>query len=201
MIEFQPFEFDDVTVVGAEIAPLRFAGFCAILREMAKRGDAPSAPEAAFLRERMFRQVSLVAKDGKKIALSEENIDNLPVRPSMKIAASLSGDDGGGGGRIVSDGDGIDTPIVYELGDPIKVRHDGKPVEIRQLSFQAQRYGDIERVLAAPADVLKAYELLANVAQPVGIGPLSRLPSFALDQVSIQDGNFVAQNIAPRFRE
>jgi hypothetical protein len=106
-------------------------------------------------------------------------------------------DDGEGPpGKIVRDGNGIDTAIVYELGTPIALGQ-GKG-HIKELEFQASTYGDIEDVLAIDYQMQQALTLIATLAKPLGTS-LSLLPSWAVNQITITDGFLISNQVLTRF--
>ena len=98
-------------------------------------------------------------------------------------------------GKIIRDGDGVDKAIIYELGTPIKVQ--GKD-PITELEFCASTYGDVEDVLTADLAVQQTALLLSTVAKPLGTS-LSRLPSWAIDNITVADGVSISRDVLPRF--
>lgn len=97
---------------------------------------------------------------------------------------------------IISDGDGLTSPILVKLGSPIATGGQ----TISELEFSAKTYGDIEHVLAGSNDMEKTVALIKHVSKPVGLS-LQALPSWGIDGIDIRDGFFIQNEILPRFLE
>jgi len=101
---------------------------------------------------------------------------------------------------IISDGDGLTSPILVKLGTPIAAGGAAGDKSISELEFIAKTYGDIEHVLAGSNDMEKTVALIKHVAKPVSMG-LQALPSWGVDGIDIRDGFFIQNEILPRFLE
>jgi len=125
------------------------------------------------------------------------DILNLPIAAAHTIIGKLDSDEGKAG-KIIRDGDGIDKAIVFELGTPIPTGAGKDP--IRELEFHAKTYGDIEDILAADNAIQQTAKMIETIATPLG-STLSRLPSWALTQITVADGVTISREILPRFLE
>jgi hypothetical protein len=142
----------------------------------------------------LIRQVSY-SVNGTIVPVTFNDISQMPIPDARKIIAQLDTDEGLPG-RIISDCDGIDKSIVYELGTPIPTGQGKEP--IRELEFHARTYGEIEDVLAADSPLSQAAKLVETIAKPLGT-TLSALPSWALNLISVSDGLAISRDILPRF--
>jgi len=186
------FQLGDKLIDGATVKPLTFAALvdCVIT---ANSTTQPKTFEARLKRLRMHRQVTYYAGNSA-VAINPNDILALPISAARSIVARLD-DSQGTVGKIISEGDGIEKALIYELGTPITVQ--GKP-PITELEFFAHTYGDIEDVLAADLSVQQASLLIATVAKPLG-STLTRLPSWAVDLITVADGVTIARDVLPRF--
>jgi hypothetical protein len=100
--------------------------------------------------------------NGAIVPVTPEEVLRLPLPDFYRIVAALDNGEGKAG-KIIRDGDGINTAIVYELGTPLPVI--GKE-PIRELEFLASTYGDIEDVLGADGPAAQTAVLIKSVAKP-----------------------------------
>lgn len=196
----QPIEFNtevklgDKVVDAISVAHLTFSQFAAVWKRAA---SAKGKPEAALQRERILHQTHFMS-GGERVVPDLSQLSTLPATVAKAIINNLDADEGPAG-KVISEGDGIATPIVVKLGSPIKVK-DGKGVEseLAELEFMASTYGELEDVLSSVDEIGKAMALLTNIASPVGSN-LPRLPGFALDRITLADGLMIMRKVCPSF--
>lgn len=188
------FQLGDKLIDGAVIKPLMFTALADCVTT-AQTMTQPSSFEARLKRLRMIRQVTYYS-GATPVTLSSEDVLKLPIPAARTIVARLD-DQTGSAGRVIRDGNGIDQAITYELGTPIQVQ--GKE-PIRELEFQASTYGDIEDVMAADISLQQASVLISTIAKPLGFS-LSRLPTWAVSQITVADGVGISRDVLPRFLE
>lgn len=201
-IEFPAkFTLGEEGIVAAEVRHLNFSGFVDVARSaLALRDAADMKYEVALQRERLKAQVFFLTEGGKKITVATtDQLTGIPASAARLLIPALSGD-AAAAGKVLQDGDGIDKPILYQLGTPIKMTKSGKEIAIPEIEFIARTYGEIEEILAGDTALFQALDLLRTVAKPVSSDTtLTTFPSWAVDQVTLADGLFVAQTILPRF--
>lgn len=188
------FELRDQVIDGATIKPLTFQAFADCVAE-AHGMRMPKTFEARLRRLRMVKQVTYYT-NGSTASVSVEDVPQMPIPAARTITARLDETDEGVAGKIVRPGDGIDQAITYALGVPIAMGAGKAPVT--ELEFLAKTYGEIEDILAAPDSISQAALLLSSIATPLGTS-LTRLPSWALAQVSVADGVTIAREVLPHF--
>jgi hypothetical protein len=181
-------------VARIEVAHIGFAKFSALGMEALSRQVKGQKFETTFRNIRIIEQVTLYGDDNTSARLTPETLHKLPRPVAMQIIESLGADDGKAG-KIISQGDGINTPILYELGTPV-IGADGK--EITELEFIAKTYGDIENVLSETQPLDQALALVTWNAKPP---EMLQLPSWAVDQITLADGITIATEILPAFVE
>jgi hypothetical protein len=189
------FSLGEKLIDGASIKPMNFGTFAEYVAE-AQGMKQPKSFEGRLRRVRMSKQVAYHI-NGSTVPVSMEDVLRLPIAAARVISARLEGDEGKPG-KIIRDGDGIDTAITYELGTPIPMGQGKEP--IKELEFLAKTYGDIEDIMSAPDSIQQAALLIATIAKPLGTS-LTALPSWAAAQVSVADGVTIAREILPRFLE
>ena len=89
---------------------------------------------------------------------------NPTARPKL-LTKHLDADEGEVG-KIIKEGDGVSSSIVYQLGTPIPVT--GKN-PITELEFLASTYGDIEDVMSANDSIAQTALLIAAIGKPPGM--------------------------------
>lgn len=185
----------EATIDEILIAPLTFMEMTRLWK---KAAAAKSKPELALQRARIMHQTHFMSV-GVRQTLTDEQLHKLPITVAKGILAHLD-DEQGKAGKLIGDGDGATTSIIYELGTPIGMKNSkGEDVTITELEFHAETYGDIEDVLAADSDMSKTVELLKRTAKPVGVPSLQAIPGWALDRFTIADGVTIMLTVLPRF--
>lgn len=190
----EPFLFAGKAAKSITVAQLPFVK----LAEVATRAGALSNAEYPFLAAlrtlRMIEQCTVTLADGTTGKLDTITVRQLPIPVAMLIHKNLESRDIPTG-KLVGDGDGISTPITYELGTPI-VTGSGEDKNITELEFLAKTYGDLEIVMGETNDLERTTSLIKYVSKPIG---MVTLPSWAIDQITIPDGMFVMNEIVKRF--
>lgn len=191
--------FGDTVITSIKVAPLTYADFVAIwLSTVADNRSRKGSATALLQRKRLVHQVHFLAAEGRRVTPSDTDITQLPLGLAKQLVASLEIGEGSEGAIIV-DGDGISSPILYKLGNPISAKMNGKDVSITELEFSASVYGDIEDVLATDGDIPQTLELIRKVGKPIGLGSITSLPAWAIDRLSVADGVTIMRQVLPRF--
>lgn len=148
-----------------------------------------------FQRERMKRQVKAYADGDALVPLSALDIMQMPRAYAMNVVRALDLNTGMPG-EVISEGDGVTSPILYRLSRPLRTNQDS----ITELEFSGRTLGDIEDVIAADSTPDQALALIRTCAKPVG-GEVNliALPSWAVDAVSLVDGLTILEKVLPRF--
>lgn len=180
-----------------DVGPINFLSYCAA-GDAASRGAKTDKDVAKHLfRERVMRQAKAFTADGAAVAFDLPALMSLPLPYAMALKRAINADaEDAKSCKMLSQGDGMLTPLHIELGTPLKGSA-GK--EIAELEFQAQTLGQLEDFVAADGQVEKTIALLA-IAKPVG-GDMSlqALPSWAIDQISLPDGAWIMEKVVPSF--
>lgn len=186
-------KFGDKVIDTITVAPLTFVD---LVKLWNKAVTAPGAYEVEMQRARIGHQAHFMS-DGKRIIPDKAQLAQLPRAVAMDIIAGL--ENGGEYGEVLTEGDGITTPVHIRLGTPIEMK-DGKGnvTAIAELEFVATTYGEVEEILAADGELNKTLALLRTLAAPVG-SSLTRLPAWALDRITPADGLLVMRKVLPSF--
>ena len=186
--------FGDQRVTSITVAPLSFMQLCEIWKGLRSTGDKV---RGELQRARILQQTTFAVGDNR-VQPDAAQLSKLPASVAKDIITAL---DVGSGtmGTVTSKGDGVTTPIVYKLGTPITMKQGSETVSITELEFMASTYGELEDVLAADSDAEKAKILLRDVAVPLGVKSLNRLPGWAMDRLTTADGIGVMNNVAGLF--
>lgn len=196
-IELEPFAIGETLVSEVHVKHMNFVEYA----EMAAQLMGAKNAQRDYQRMRIRKTVTFLI-DGKAQSPTDEQITQLPIRTSRKILDSL--DSGARPGEVISpkDADGIDRPLLYRLGTPIKYVRGKDTVEIHELEFWAKIFGDIEDIISIDALVLRAVEFIRRLGKPVSPDVnLPMLPSGAVAQITIADGLKIAQDVMPNFTE
>jgi hypothetical protein len=150
-------------------------------------------------RLRIKHQVRAITEAGEKLTFDDLDITQLPIVYASKLNEAIANDEDPAG-KVLNTGDGISTPILYELGVPIKMQQNSDVIALTELEFLATVYGDIEEVLAETDPLSQTVALFRSVAKPLGVNDsLQRLPEWALDRLSLADAFKVTEEVLPRF--
>lgn len=188
------FSVGEKIVTHVTVEAINFNTLCAFFT-LANAMAKPESFEARMKRVRFMRQVKYFSGD-TALEFGVEEIMKFPIAPARKIVTMFDNVDEGKAGKVIRDGDGVSTPILYELGTPIQVAQ-GKP-PITEIEFLASTYGELEDVLAAGDTVHQTAMLIKTVAKPVH-GTLQALPTWASDRITVADGVILANHVLPRF--
>lgn len=187
------YQLGDKLIDSATVKPTSFAKFSQYIRQARDLKDNKTF-EAKLKRVRLQQQVEY-HMNGTAVSVSMEDVLRMPIPAVREINKHLD-DEEGLPGKIIREGDGVETAIAFELGRPIPLGPGKEP--IRELEFLARTYGDIEDVLAATDAIEQTEHLIKSVAKPVH-SSLTALPSWAIDQISTADGVTIAQKVLPIF--
>ncbi|MGL5733451.1 MAG: hypothetical protein ACRCYS_01185 [Beijerinckiaceae bacterium] len=182
-------------VTSIEVRPLRFVEMVAIWARVDK---SPLKPMIALNRERLRHQVHFLAADNTRLIPGEPELNQLPAKLAKQLLGLL--DEGQGDlGKVINEGDGTSIPILYKLGTAIEIKSgkDGASL-ITELEFKASTFGETEDILAAGSEPAQALALL-NIAKPVEIESLQRLPGWAIDKITTADGLGIMKFVLPNF--
>jgi len=184
-----------VKIEEIKVAPLTFVTMCN-LWTLAR--SAVMKPEVALQRERILYQTHFMAS-GKRVTPNPDDLTRLPASVAKSIIAAL---DLGQGtpGKVISDSDDGEKPVLYKLGDPIKMK--GGPsgnALISELEFHATTFGEMEEILASDTELSQTLALLRTLANPIEHASLQRLPLWAVDQLSVADGVTIMRTVLPNF--
>lgn len=170
-------------------------GFEAFLAAIARVKGGEDYAKLAY-RERAKIQTKFFDQAGGLIAVTDEALLQMPLQYGKAFTKALDSE-GSSPGKIIQEGDGITTPIIYELGTPIPVKGNG---EIRELEFMAKTLGDIEDVVHRSSSFEQALALIQSVARPLGAdAQMLALPSWAVAAISVPDGVTIANAVLPSF--
>lgn len=184
---------DDILVGGKKVDAISVAptSFVALAKMQNEARD-----EKEFQRRRLLAQTHfMLGKD--RLTATTEDLFAMPyslaaaIRDSMDLTF-------GPPGELVESGDAISGQALYKLGTPIKMKGGDGDVEITELEFIAGTYGEMEDVLIADTSMLKTVALL-GIANPVQLNNMTRLPGWAIDNVTVSDGAAIMSQVLPRF--
>lgn len=197
-----PYAHSGKPVKSIEIGNIKFAAYATLATNAATNLPKDTPFGSAMRTARMIEQATLILEDGTRTKLDYVGAMAMPFPIAKQVIARLYDDDDNdekAGAEIITKGDGISTPIHIKLGNPIAGTSStpGEDKAISELEFLVKTYGDIEKAMGEPNALLQAVALLRYVARPVN--GLLAMPSWAVDQVSLSDGNFIAEKIVPAF--
>lgn len=180
------------------ISTISFTSFCAAGEAAGKTAKTNAEVQKNLFRERIKRQVKAFTLKDEEIPLDDAAIRAMPLPYAMQIKKDIDDDvsDDPKSCKMLSEGDGMLTPIHIELGQPLQGA--GGKI-IAELEFQAQTLGQLEDFVAAGTETDRTLALLA-VARPVGEDmTLLALPSWAIEQIALTDGAWIMEKVVPRF--
>lgn len=198
-IDKKPFMVGDVFVDTVKVTELYFEK----LIEATQRSRSGVKENNEILRnlqrEKLRRQCEFFDKAGKRIEVTDIAMTQMPAVYARKLVKAVDSFERPWG-KVTSEGDGVSTSIVFELGTPLPTGSDGKT--ITGLEFLAETLGDIEDVLYLDHSFDQALALIKHVARPINIDiPLQSLPSWAVALITQSDGLAIAQQVLPSFLE
>lgn len=194
------FTIGEAVIKKIEVKSLGFVAYCDIGERAAKGKTEAKQITNAIFRERIKSQVTAITSDDKRMQLDDIAVFGIPLRHALAIKEAINNSDNNPAGavcKMLHKGDGMLTPIHISLGVPIKTGSEDKVIS--ELEFTARNLGDLEDFVSADTELEQATALL-RVAVPVGPGiTLSSLPSWAADQISLEDGVWIMKNVVPTF--
>jgi hypothetical protein len=196
------YQVDGQTVTELVVTELGFRVFCELVEKNMVVNDEKASQRKLF-RARAKVQVKATLFTKEVITLTDNLISKMPIPYALRLKdaineAMLAPDDASKP-EILGEGDGIAIAIHLKLGNPIKFGGDKPP--ITELEFRADVFEDLEEAILADSRVDQIVGLF-KIAKPVD-GPegLIALPSWAFDQLSFEDGMFIANKILPNFTQ
>jgi hypothetical protein len=187
------FPLGDKVIDGVVIKPLTLPSFVDCVLET-RNMDSPNSFEAKLRRNRLLKQAVFYVGNAV-VPVPSADLLRMPIPVARMIIDKLDAADGPMG-KIIRKGDGISAAIVYELGTPIPGGQ-GKAM-IKELEFLATTYGDVEDIMAAGTGLQQALLLVSTIAKPLGT-TLQNLPSWAVAQISANDGLAISNDVLPFF--
>lgn len=201
LIDGRPFLIGEEQIDYMRVSPINFVNFSAAATKTNSLGLDGIQWQLQNRRIRMKLQVKCFTKENKEVPLTDQAIVQMPIPYAKKIIDLLS-EEGGVAGKIIGDGDGVSSSLIYELGTPIVMRNNADETAIRELEFSANTFGDVEEIMAEPMIAEQTVAMIRLLAKPVG-GEINlmALPSWALDQITMADGTTIMELVRPRFLE
>lgn len=194
-----PFLVGDKRVAQAVGKPIKIDTWLASMDATNKLGLSGRDYAKAMRREQIRTNVTFTDDAGKPIVVDDTALHQVPRCYAVALLALVDDNDDAVVGKVVNKGDGVTTPILYQLGTPINGAG-GKT--IKALEFMAATLGEVEDVLLESVDIRAAYILTTTVATPVSADvTLQRLPSWATAQISVREIKNIADTVLPSFLE
>lgn len=200
-IDGRPFLIGEKSIDYIRVEPLSFASFTACASKANALGLDGSAWNVQNQRFKMKAQAKFFTKENTEVELTDTAIAQMPI-PYAAAIRKLMTATSGPEGKIIGEGDGVSSSIIYELGTPIVLRNNSDETTIRELEFSANTFGDVEEIMAENMLAEQVILMLKLIAKPIG-GDINliALPSWAIDQITMADGTFIMEHIRPRFLE
>lgn len=198
-----PVQLGDRFVTALHIKELRYIGLADAFTAAISLVSTDQNYEASMRLSRLQRQLIAMVGD-KQTSLSMREILSIPL-PLYKRVAIAQDQTTYTAGEVVGEGDGVNTPIIFKLGTPLSLggivgKTDVPAGSITELTFIAECLADVLPVVSANYETEQTKALLEKLAQPVGDGvTLLRLPSWALEQITWEDGNAIAKQVLTAF--
>lgn len=181
----------DKIITAIQVEKQYFKGLVGMVVAAARGdGDVTKAVEMARLKNGIVKYYA----GADLVEATDISLREMPIPLVRKIRAAMNFDSKPG--EITVKGDGITSPVVYKLGEPILTDKG----EITELEFLASTLGDIEDVIFRTNSNEQALALLESVATPLGSDlSLQALPAWAVEKITIIDGATIASEIVPLF--
>ena len=158
--------------------------------------DSGADYTVAIQRERFIRQITPIDGTGAAVPFTLKDVLELPIYYAKLLRVALTNQPDAPRGEVIKAGDGISEPCVFKLGTPVGTSEG----TITELEFFAKTLGDIEAVYASDSGSEQALTLIETIATPLGSAPnLLRMPAWAIDSITIEDGVGIMQDVLPRF--
>lgn len=191
---------------------LNFEKYIDCQRERMKerqRTDNDMMANKVFNRARLMKCVTAYGPDGAPLPIKPDTFGLLPRPVFTKLVKALDNFDTPAGKIISENGDGVTSPIIYELGTPIAfddTRAGDKPIgteqKVIELEFMAAKGSDIEEVLCHSNGFEQTMSLIKTCAKPLGgENDLLRMPSWMLAALTFSDGWEILDKVLPLFVE
>lgn len=179
------------------VRPLTLAEFCKCLERAAQQASGPDQLRKWQNRENRKAQIKAYDAADKLVTLTDADILNMPRVYAGPIADAMSmTNNAPPKGEILSKGDAASTRVHYRFGTPIKTGTEG--VTFEEVEFFAPTIGDIEDTQAEPNPLLRTLAFIRTCAAPVNSN-MPRLPSWAVESVTLVDGVTIMEEIIPAF--
>lgn len=188
------YQIDTITMETVEIAPVLYAQFTEMVKKIAPQVTKKRSFMTLLNAQRFIEQTVFIGEDKKRYKLDAASLMKLSIPVSRRLLPLLAEDEGTPG-KIVKEGDGVSSPIIYKLGTPIKTA-EGKLIE--ELEFFAQTYGEIEDLLSEDLMHNQVMVLISKLARPVA-STLQALPGWAVEQITMADGMTLGNKVLPGF--
>lgn len=193
-VPFLAGEKGETKIAKIVITPLRYADFVEATNVATR---ASSSYLKVMQRERRRVQCRALDAKGKAVKVSDADWYKLPIVYAGPLKRAMEMDYQTVAGEVIGGGDGVATPVLFRLGQPLTT---GSDKAIEELEFSARTLGDIEDVLAEYNPPAQALMLVQKCAKPVGGDvQLLSLPSWALAELSYLDGFTIQDKVLPRF--
>jgi phage FluMu protein gp41 len=198
-----PVQLGDRQVTALYIKEIRYVGMAAAFTAALKLVTEGQNYEASMKIARLQRQV-VANVGGAQTALSTREILSMPLKLFRQVDAALDGK-AYPVGTVVGEGDGVTTPVIFKLGTPLMLggitgKESSPAGQITELTFIAECLGDVLPVVSANYEMEQVIALVEKLAQPIGTDvTLLRLPSWAMEQLTWEDGNAISKAVLPSF--
>ena len=197
------YEINGKHITKFEVHPINFIKFANIGSMATSMESTPQGIQKRMFRERIKAQVKAINGDGSSVSLDETAVAHIPVASAMRIKTAMMNvlaNTGSEEPKLLSEGaDGITKAIHIRLSTPITMKDSKGEKEIWELEFQAKTLSDIEDAIIADNKIDQAKAILA-VARPIGPDiSLTVLPSWAVEQITMQDGLWIMTNAMDPF--
>lgn len=194
-----PVLIQDKKITHFEIKPLKFAAFVKLAEETNNiTGGDRKKFSLLNRRARMKKQVTAYAGE-LALLLGDLEISQLPLTYGIQINKAID-EEGGESGILVNPNDSITAPTLYKLGTPIKFQQNSDGGEFSEIEFIARTFGDIEEIMAETGEPQQMLAALRTIAKPLGASDtLLTMPSWAIDEITINDGFTMIEKVLPRF--
>jgi hypothetical protein len=190
-----PIQFEGKQVEAVKAVSTTFAKFTAAV------SGPKTAPNMAIhmQRVRMSLLSVMVDGDGANLPVEYDAIPRLP--PALgKALLTVADTSLGQGGKVISEGDGVDTPILFKLTDPLRMSSSKSgEVVIDELEFQAKTFGALEGALAAATGYDQTLGIIRQCATSPQAPQLPALPEMLVGQISLSDGIAILRHVLPKF--